>query len=43
MQWPHGYEYTGDWLNDKRTGSGTFSWADKSTYKGDWLEGKRDG
>jgi len=39
-----GDEYTGEWLDNKKDGKGTFKW--KSTgalYDGDWKKGKRNG
>ncbi|XP_013403272.1 MORN repeat-containing protein 3-like [Lingula anatina] len=40
----NGDEYTGEWLDNKKHGKGTYKW--KSTgaiYDGDWKNGKRNG
>lgn len=52
MIWPDGRKYTGQYLNDKKHGFGTFEWrnaaykykiADGRKYKGEWLAGKQHG
>ena len=35
--------YSGEFLNDIFTGTGTYRWADGSTYTGGWVAGKKHG
>ena len=35
--------YTGNFVNDKREGHGTFIWADGRQYIGEWKAGKQHG
>lgn len=39
----NGDEYTGDFFNDKKSGSGKYVWADGSSYEGDFAAGVREG
>ncbi|PRP87213.1 hypothetical protein PROFUN_01475 [Planoprotostelium fungivorum] len=36
-------EYCGDWVNNKRTGYGTYIWMTGSSYRGQWKEDQRSG
>lgn len=40
----NGDQYTGDWLDNKKHGKGTYIWKDSGClYDGDWKKGKRSG
>lgn len=38
-----GNRYTGDWVNNKKSGFGTQTWTNGNKYEGDWLNNKRHG
>jgi S1-C subfamily serine protease len=38
-----GHVYIGDWVDDNRTGFGTYLWPDGSIYQGEFIEGSRNG
>mgnify|MGYP003440447615 CR=1 FL=1 len=40
LVWKDGKQYEGDFVNDKREGTGKFTWADGRVYMGEWLNGK---
>jgi hypothetical protein len=35
--------YQGDYLNDQRSGRGTYYWLNGDVYSGDWFENQRTG
>jgi hypothetical protein len=35
--------YDGEWIDDKQSGLGTYTWVDSSKYVGIWQDGKRHG
>jgi len=35
--------YEGEWLEDKKSGNGTFTWKDGSKYVGEWKNDLRNG
>lgn len=35
--------YNGQWVNDRATGSGSFTWGDGRCYEGGWEDGRRKG
>ncbi|PVD31236.1 hypothetical protein C0Q70_06648 [Pomacea canaliculata] len=40
----NGDQYTGDWLDNKKDGKGTYKWKDTGCiYEGDWKKNKRNG
>ncbi|XP_064621031.1 MORN repeat-containing protein 3-like [Lineus longissimus] len=40
----NGDEYTGEWLDNKKDGKGTYKWKDNGAiFDGDWRKGKRHG
>ena len=41
-RWTNGNTYDGDWVEGKRHGKGTHTWA-SGTYDGDWTEGEMHG
>ena len=41
--WADGRKYVGDYLDDKKHGSGEFSWPDGRRYVGEWVNGKQQG
>jgi len=43
IRYESGTMYTGQWVNDRRTGTGTFVLACGDTYVGQWLEGMYEG
>ena len=43
IRYPDGGTYSGEWMNDKRSGHGVEHYASKSTYRGQWLEDERHG
>ena len=38
-----GETYTGDFINNQRTGQGTYVWANGDTYTGDFINNQRTG
>jgi len=38
-----GGRYEGDFVDGKRTGKGTFTWANGNKYEGDFVDGKFHG
>ena len=34
LKWPNGKEYSGEFLDDERSGQGEFKWPDGRKYKG---------
>ena len=38
-----GSKYVGEFMNGKKNGQGTFTWADGSKYVGGWMDGKMHG
>jgi len=48
IMWPEFDEagrvcYTGNWVDDKKSGFGTMTWKDGTSYEGFWVKGKREG
>ena len=43
MTWPDGRVYEGEFKQDKREGTGTFSYPDGRQYIGLWTNNKQDG
>ena len=45
FEWPDGRKYDGNYVDDLKSGVGTFYWPgpDKRKYEGHWLKGKQDG
>ena len=43
LRYPDGGSYSGEWVNDKRTGYGVEAYASNSTYSGQWLDDERHG
>jgi hypothetical protein len=39
----NGNKYTGDWINDKMSGHGVFTWTDGDRYEGQYKDGKKNG
>jgi len=39
----HENKYSGDWMEDKRHGFGTYHWCNGSMYTGEWKDDRRDG
>ena len=39
----NGNQYTGDWINDKMTGHGIFTWPNNSRYEGQFKDGNFNG
>jgi hypothetical protein len=42
-QWPSGEQYTGEWMDDKRSGQGTNKYASGLVYTGEWKADKKHG
>ena len=38
-----GSKYVGEFMNGKKNGQGTFTWADGAKYAGGWMDGKMHG
>jgi|APGre2960657468_1045069.scaffolds.fasta_scaffold600487_1 hypothetical protein len=38
-----GSKYVGEFMNGKKNGQGTFTWADGAKYVGGWMDGKMHG
>jgi hypothetical protein len=38
-----GSKYVGEFMNGKKNGQGTFTWADGAKYIGGWMDGKMHG
>ena len=38
-----GDRYEGDFVDNKRTGKGIYTWATGDRYDGDWIDGKQNG
>lgn len=43
MEFHYDLDYTGEWLDDKKHGKGTFKWLNGMRYEGDWANDKRNG
>jgi hypothetical protein len=43
MCWPNGSQYCGQYVNDSKHGTGTFTWPDGRSHRGEWREGKQHG
>lgn len=43
FKWPNGDSYEGKYVNNERTGKGTYVWANGDHYTGDFMAGKRHG
>ena len=41
LRWGSGANYSGDWVNGKRTGEGTMIYKDKSNFTGTWVDGRK--
>ena len=39
-QWADGRSYEGQYVDDKKQGSGKYTWPDGRYYDGDWQDGK---
>ena len=40
MLWQDGRKYTGGYVNDMKSGQGTYEWLDGRKYVGAWENGK---
>jgi hypothetical protein len=40
--WADHKRYTGDYIDDKKHGHGTFNWGNGKIYEGGWINGKQD-
>ena len=43
FKWTNGDSYKGEYVNNERTGKGTYVWANGDRYTGDFMAGKRHG
>jgi hypothetical protein len=43
FKWPNGDSYEGEYVNNERTGEGSYVWANGDHYTGDFMAGKRHG
>lgn len=43
MEFHYDLDYTGDWVDGKKQGKGTFKWVNGMSYEGDWVNNRRNG